>query len=117
MRCKNEMERNGEKHVPRTCPRCGITGPCQVPGMSRPMSEFPLTASDRAQLKQIAGLIQKLSYRDMQDLAHKLSERLSDKTPKDVAESLLLVCDRILAPVPVDPHVKETNERTRAFLR
>jgi hypothetical protein len=116
MRCKNEMERNGEKHVPRTCPTCGISGKCQVPNMGKPMSDFSQNEAT-ASVKQIAGLIQKLSYRDMQDLAHKLSERLSDKTPKDVAESLLLVCDRILAPAPEDPHVKETNERTRAFLR
>ena len=51
------------------------------------------------QLRAIAGLIQKLSYRDMQDLAAKLNARMSGTTTdSDVAASLLLVCDQLLSP-------------------
>lgn len=48
-------------------------------------------------LKQIAGLIQKLSYRDMQALSTAIAERLKS-TPADAAEALLVISENALKP-------------------
>lgn len=88
-RCKQDMIDAGERIVPRTCPVHGLK-PCREKNVSR---------EEGAALKNIAGLIQKLSYRDMNLLGVKLSAALETKdgySALPCAEALLEVADKIL---------------------
>jgi hypothetical protein len=49
----------------------------------------------QAALKQIAGLIQKLSYRDMKFLSDHIGRCLSVEDRERVAEALLLIADNL----------------------
>jgi hypothetical protein len=67
----------------------------------------------QAALKQIAGLIQKLSYREMMDLSDFFAKHTNkiqgDIGPRDMAVSLLEAADEILHPQVAnkpDPHAR-----------
>lgn len=86
--CNNDLKNEG-KNYPRTCAKCGL-GPC--PAAKR---------QENAALKAIAGMVQKLSYRDMQALACALTDELAggdDYTPPTIAKALLNTTDAILGP-------------------
>lgn len=58
-----------------------------------------------AMLKNIAGLLQRLSFRDMRDLSKEIADNLKgvDVVPEQVSEALLKVSDKILAEPAADP--------------
>jgi hypothetical protein len=86
----NEQLKTEDKPYPRTCAKCGL-GPCKE-----------VQRQGNAALKTIAGLIQKLSYRDMMDLSDFFAKHTNkiqgDIGPRDMAVSLLEAADEILHP-------------------
>jgi hypothetical protein len=64
------------------------------------MSERRITSERDNPLKTIAGLIQKLSYRDMQKLSEALVQAFAgeNKGSMEMASALLKVADQTLAP-------------------
>lgn len=89
--CKKRLQAKGETLLPRSCARCGL-GACQD-------QDFARQDNSRAALKQIAGLIQKLSYRDMQSLAETVNIQLNigDVPKAEMASVLLRAADALLA--------------------
>lgn len=90
MTCNEKLKADG-KPYPRQCRICKF-GPCTE------KSKDDATA----RLKHVAGLIQKLSYRDMQTLGAKLGDALEEPAMK-VADALLSVADDILGDKAADP--------------
>lgn len=52
--------------------------------------------TEREPLKKIAGLIQRLSFRDMQELTRQIDPHASDQEQRELAEQILTGTDRIL---------------------
>ncbi len=96
MACNKKLQADGATTWPRTCSQCKL-GPCTHPDYA------PGKSGHADALKQIAGLIQKLSYRDMLALGKELSARLNkldDCDPQTCAEVLVEVADEILTKEP-----------------
>lgn len=90
--CNNQLKAEGATSWPRTCARCGIKK-CNHPyyGLNEDGSSPPL--------KQIAGLLQKLSYKDMRSLSGSLHNVLKlggAYSPELVADKLLIISEEIL---------------------
>jgi hypothetical protein len=87
--CNNDLKNEG-KGYPRTCAKCGL-GKC-----------LEEQRHENAALKTIAGLIQKLSYRDMKAYAEALTDELAggkgNVDPATISEALLRASDNILTP-------------------
>ncbi len=87
--CNQILQAQGAIY-PKSCAKCGL-GKCT----ERKSADEPMSGS----LKQIAGLIQKLSYRDMGTLATKLSEAFKEGdelSAPTIAQAMLDIADDIL---------------------
>lgn len=94
--CKQEMEARGDRFIPRSCPSCGL-GPCTEK-----------IRNENAAIKQIAGLIRKLSWRDMNTLAKAFNKSLDVSYREEVlAEAFIKMSDEFLAGVKRDPNAQE----------
>jgi hypothetical protein len=85
MSCNERLKAEGKPH-PRQCRKCQF-GPC---------TERPQAPDVSSTLKYIAGLLQKLPYRDMSSFAQKI-EKHRDNGRTAMVEALLAASDEILA--------------------
>lgn len=105
--CNKQLQAE-DKPYPRTCAKCGI-GKCQEE-----------QRHENASLKAIAGLIQKLSYRDMMAFGKVVAEQLAKNDgnqPDDMAEVMLDVADEILPREPVSSPSRLRREGRDAYYR
>lgn len=90
--CKQKLIADGAARVPRTCQKCHF-GPCQEQSSSNRIDAT-------GPIKQIAGLVQKLSYRDMQSLSNKIAVAIKQEhgtvKSEHLTEALLKFADEIL---------------------
>lgn len=91
-RCNEELKREGKREgvsYPRTCALCRL-GPCKRNNVTDQKSD---------PLKQIAGLIGKLSWRQMREFAATMRHSLAINDELDVdgvAGAILTGCEKIL---------------------